>query len=140
MDDDNKYFHVDLDLGQAFRFQEPTPKALGELQAMLAGMPVRPFTNRGALSDSLDSVTFRGPLESLTPLLEHILVADHQSNIAEIGDICDFEVVAIDSDLQPDALHLVTRITPKDGAGGAILYSMRIQRLGSMDYAMWSDY
>jgi hypothetical protein len=136
--DNTRYYSVDLNLSEAFRFRVPTTESLGELREVLARLPVRRFRGGGATRDTMANTTSCGSLDEVMTRLTALLVEDYQANVAEIGEFCEFEVATVESDLQPDALHVITRIWSKDGTGGEIIYGLRLQRLASESYALWS--
>jgi hypothetical protein len=138
--DDTRYFSVDLDLSQAFRFRTASAESLGELREVLNRMPVRPFRGGGVTGDTLLNATSCGSLNEVAERLGALLIEDYQANTQEIGEFCEFEVAAVESDLQPDALHVITRVWPRERDGGEIIYGLRVQRLAPDTFALWGDY
>jgi hypothetical protein len=63
--DDTRYYSVDLNLSEAFRFRVPTTESLGELREVLARLPVRRFRGGGATRDTLANTTSCGSLDEV---------------------------------------------------------------------------
>ena len=142
MSEPDRYFELDAnwDAAYALRFAEPSRHALAQVRDILANLPIRPYRGIGPLEDRVEKAAFRGPLDALLPVLSELLRTDHATNVAELNDICNFEVIVTDSPLQPDAIHLVTRLSSKGSHSGSVLYGLRVQRFGESDFALWSDY
>jgi hypothetical protein len=139
-DEDASYYEVNFDPADAFRFTEPNEEALTQLHAILASMPVRTQITEGRGHDSLTDATAIGPLSEVTELLSNHLRMDWGANQREVADRCNVTTFVTDSNLTPNALHIVTRLSPLDGKGGSTLYGARVQRIDADTYVLWSDY
>ena len=139
--DGNLYYEVtNWDITQAFRFRTPSPSIFADLRDVLSNLPLIPFKGGHLARDTMDSVAAIGQLDEVMARLTEILTDDYRANVAEVGDFCEFEVVVSELSLQPDAVHIVTRIWPKDESGGSILYGARVQHIAPGTFALWSDY
>lgn len=140
MDGPTHYYEVESRLDNAFSFQEPNPNAMEGIADLMIRMPVRPFCGDPSGIDSMENADCVGPSNTVLARLAHILALDYQENAAEVQDVCDFRTFVTDSNLQPDALHVVTRLSPKDGSQGEIFYGARVQRIEPERFALWSDH
>lgn len=139
-DEGTSYYEVDFDPGDSFRFAEPNERVLTQLHEILASMPVRTQITEGKGHDSLTDATVIGPLSEVIALLGNQLKVDWEANQKVVADRCSVTTFVTDSNLTPNALHIVTRLSPLDGKRGSTLYGARVQRMDADTYVLWSDY
>jgi hypothetical protein len=90
--------------------------------------------------DTLQSTSVIGRLDEVLLVLERDLKTDYEENKRELNDTCELTTFAVETNVYPDALHIVTRLLAKDGSGRAILYGSRVQRTGDQTFALWSEH
>lgn len=139
--DEERYYEVtDWDISQALRFREPTPSALADLREVLGQLPVIPFRAGRTPEEGLADAVAIGSLDEIMGRLAGILVEDYESNVREVGEFGEFEVIVSEFSSQPDALHVITRIWAKHEDSGSLLYGAHVQRIEPELFALWSDY
>lgn len=135
-----RYFEVDFSPSEALSFERPTAKAIDELRELLRRLPVRATVRDPLGRDTLQNASVSGPLDQVLLVLERDLQADYEENRRELDGTCEFRTFAVESNAQPDALHIVTRLQAQDGSGRAILYGSRVQRTGDQTFVLWSGH
>jgi hypothetical protein len=135
-----RYYEVDFAPGDAFSFDRPTDAALDGLTELLRRLPVRPFVGDSFGQDSLNNASMLGSVEQVMLALRLALAVDYEENSQVLADTCEFKTFVVEFNARPDALHIVTQISPKDGSERGILYGSRVQHIADDVYALWSHH
>jgi hypothetical protein len=122
------------------RFARPDASAIAAIREVAAGQPIRPFIADVSGVDAWDQVSIVGDAQRMIDALATALRRDYESKVAELGAFCNLEILIAESNIHPDAVHVITMITPKDRLGESISYGARLQRLDVSRSALWSDY
>jgi hypothetical protein len=133
------YIETELHIDPALRFPRVDSWAMSALRETLGVLPVSPYRASQEGIDSWDSRDFEGDLEYVLQRLETLLRREFHMNEREIGAFTDTELILTNSNLRPEALHVVLRLSPKNGGEGSVLYGLRVQRTADGRYVVWSD-
>lgn len=139
-DSGSSYFALEGTPDAVLHFSRPDQSAIAAIREVAASQPVRPFVPDGSGIDRWERVSVIGDVDRVVDVLAAALKRDYEAKVAELGEFCDLEILIAESNVRPDAVHVVTKITPKDKSGGSITYGARLQRLDIARYALWSDY
>lgn len=139
-DGKHRYLETELATSEALRFSQWNQAAAVALREVVAGLPVRPFSRDSLGTDTWDSIDLVGNIDEVLMRLDTLIEGDYRSNATEVGEFANYETIVTDANFRPDALHVVTRLWPKNGSAGSIIYGARLQRIGEDRFALWSDY
>jgi hypothetical protein len=132
------YFRLEGAPSSALTFASPDASAVAAIRAVAESLPVRPY-RASVTTDRWVDATAVGDLDTVFALLEDALARDHLENLRSAGTVLS-ELVLTEMPLNPDALHVITRLRPRSGSHETISYGARLQRVEQQTWALWSDY
>ena len=135
-----RYFETELATSEALRFSTWDEAAGQALRDVVAKLPVRRFFHDPSGTDTWESVELVGDIGAVLMRLSALIEQDRRTAATELTDVANYETIVTDSNFRPDALHVVTRLWPKNGTAGSIIYGARVQRVDEDRFALWSDF
>ncbi len=134
-----QYVESELRHPAALRFASPNAAALSALREQVTAMPVRPRRVDPTDFDRWEERDTIGPIDAVMARVQSLLQADFAETQRTLGGVANWEIVFTDSNLRPDALHVLVVLSPTARDKGTIIYGARIQRVGDGTFVLWSD-
>jgi len=135
-----EYFELNGAPSSVLTFQQFDAAAAAALREILSHVPARPYVPERTGVDAWENVSLVAPLDAIVRSLEADIRRDQLDTERKLGSTVVSDFLITESNIHPDAIHVVSRLRPASGESQSISYGARIQRLGADRYALWSDY
>lgn len=134
------YFELSGRPDAILRFDGPDASAMSVLREVLQSLPVRHFIPDKSGVDPWEAASIVGKLDEVLNKLTSDLNRDRAETARTLDPNVRAELLFTESDIHRDALHVVTRLSPRGRSDESISYGARLQRIDADRYALWSDY
>jgi hypothetical protein len=108
------------------------------VRELIESLPVDAYFQDPLGLDTIQNASLVGSIDEIIRVLKQQLLADYEENTRELKEIADFKTYAIQTEMRPDTLAIITKLSDKDEPGRAILYGSRVRRIADDRFALWS--